>query len=67
MIDKVDQAVATRGVRRIGIMGTRTVMETRFYGGVTTATVLPPAGADLDIVHDAYVAMALAGTVTDAQ
>ena len=42
-------------------------MKTRFYGGVTTATVLPPAGADLDSVHDAYVAMALVGTVTDAQ
>jgi aspartate racemase len=67
MIDEVGRVVAERGVRRIGIMGTRTVMETRFYGGATTATVLPPGGADLDRVHEAYVAMALAGTVTDAQ
>jgi aspartate racemase len=67
MIDEVGRVVAARGVQRIGIMGTRTVMESRFYGDVTTAAVLPPAGADLDSVHEAYVAMALAGAVTDAQ
>lgn len=67
MIDEVGRAVAMLGVRRIGIMGTRAVMSSRFYGGVATATVLPPDGADLDAVHDAYVAIASAGTVTDVQ
>jgi aspartate racemase len=67
MIDAVGQAVAARGVSRIGILGTRTAMESRLYGGVTTATVLPPTGADLEAVHDAYVKMAVVGIVTDAQ
>ena len=44
MIDEVGRAVTARGVRRIGILGTRTVMEFRFYGGVPTATVLLPVG-----------------------
>ena len=44
MIDEVGRAVTARGLRRIGILGTRTVMESRFYGGVTTATVLLPVG-----------------------
>jgi aspartate racemase len=33
MVDEVGRVVAARGIRRIGIMGTRTVMENRFYGG----------------------------------
>jgi aspartate racemase len=42
-------------------------METRFYGGITSAEVIPPSGNDLDDVHDAYVAMASAGVVSDTQ
>lgn len=67
MIAEVDAAVGQTGFRRIGILGTRTVMQTRFYGGVSSAEVIPPQGQDLDAVHDAYVAMAASGVVTDAQ
>ena len=67
IIDEVGRAVTARLVRRIGILGTRTVMESRFYGGLTTATVLLPVGTDLEDVHDAYVTMATAGAVTDVQ
>jgi aspartate racemase len=42
-------------------------METRFYGGVTSAEIVPPSGNDLDDVHDAYVTMATSGVATDAQ
>ena len=67
IIDEVGRAVTARLVRRIGILGTRTVMESRFYGGVTTATVLLPVGTDLEDVHDAYDTMSTAGAVTDVQ
>ena len=67
MIAEVNGAIAQRGFARIGILGTRTVMETRFYGGVSTATLIPPEGQGLTDVHDAYVAMAAAGVVTEAQ
>ena len=67
MIAEVGAAVKKRGLERVGILGTRTVMETRFFGGVTSAEIVPPGGRDLDDVHDAYVAMAAAGVVTDAQ
>jgi aspartate racemase len=42
-------------------------METRFYGGLTSATIVPPVGQDLNDVHQAYVTMAVAGVVTEAQ
>jgi len=67
MISEVARAVQERGLKRIGILGTRTAMETRLFGGVTSAEIVPPGGTDLDDVHDAYVSMAASGVATDAQ
>ena len=58
MISEVNRAIKRRGLKRIGILGTRTVMETRFYGGVPSAQIIPPSGQDLDDVHQAYIEMA---------
>jgi aspartate racemase len=54
-----------RAFERIGILGTRTVMETRLYGGVSGVEVVPPSGQDLEDVHQAYVAMAASGIVKE--
>ena len=67
MISEVGRAVEKRGLKRIGIIGTRAAMETRFYGGIASAEIIPPSGRDLDDVHEAYVAMAASGVVTEAQ
>jgi aspartate racemase len=67
MISEVNRAIAQRAFKRIGILGTRTVMETRFYGSVSGVEVVPPSGQDLEDVHKAYVAMAASGFVTEAQ
>lgn len=67
LLAEVSRAVELRGLKRVGILGTRTVMETRFYGAIGSARVVPPGGEDLDRVHDAYVAMAAAGVVTAGQ
>ena len=67
MLTEVSDAISAKGLQKLGILGTRTVMETRFYGGVATAEVLPPSGEALGAVHDAYVAMAATGVATDAQ
>ncbi len=65
MIDVVARDVAARGVQKLGILGTRTVMASGCYGGITTARVFTPT--DLDAVHAAYAAMATAGTVNAGQ
>jgi len=67
MIAEVNKAIDKSGYRRLGILGTRTVMETRFYGGVSGAEIIPPVDSDLDAVHQAYVTMAASGVATDAQ
>ena len=58
IISEVGRAIEKRGLKRIGILGTRTVMETGFYGGVASAEIIPPGGQDLDDAHQAYVTMA---------
>jgi aspartate racemase len=67
LISEVNRAIEQRGLKRIGILGTRTAIETRFYGGVSSAQIIPPNGQDLDDVHQAYIDMATTGVVTEAQ
>jgi aspartate racemase len=67
MITEVGQAIRERRLNRIGILGTRTVMETRFYGGISITEVIPPGESDLEDVHQAYSAVAVSGTVTERQ
>jgi aspartate racemase len=67
MLAEVNRAIKARGLKRIGILGTRTVMETRFYGRVADADIVPPGGKDLDDVHEAYSLMAVSGVVTEHQ
>jgi aspartate racemase len=67
MVSAIGEAITARRLGRIGILGTRTVMATRLYGSITTAEIMPPQGAMLDAVHDAYAAMAVAGAVTPDQ
>ena len=67
MIVEVSRAIEARGLKRIGIIGTRTVMETRFYGRIVSAEIVPPSAPDLGEVHQAYVSMATLGFVTEDQ
>jgi len=66
-IPAVDTALAQGKFRKIGILGTRTVMESKLYGGIPSVEVVPTEGEALDLVHDNYVAMATIGHVTDVQ
>ncbi len=67
MIAEVSRAIEARGLKRIGILGTRTVMETRFYGRIASAEIVPPNEPDLGEVHQAYASMATSGFVTEEQ
>ena len=67
MVVEVSRAIEARGLKRIGVLGTRTVMETRFYGRIASAEIVPPNEPDLDDVHQAYILMAASGLVTAEQ
>ena len=63
MLQVVKVEIERRGFKRVGVLGTRVVMESRFYGVLDGVDVIPPAGNLLE-VHDAYVSMATAGVAT---
>jgi len=66
-LPEVDAAIKQRRFKKVGIIGTRMVMETRLYGVISAAEVAVPQGAELDEVHRNYADMATVGRVTDAQ
>ncbi len=66
-VEAVAAEIARRGLKRIGVLGTRMVMESRLYGSVKSAELIAPEGAARDQVHEAYSAMAGSGRVTDPQ
>jgi aspartate racemase len=66
-IPAVGAAVAAAKLKKIGVLGTRTVMGNQLYGGVPSAELIAPDGPMFDRVADAYSAMAGIGRVTDEQ
>lgn len=65
--DSVALYLQQKGIQRVGIIGTRVVMQTKLYGSLTSMETLVPQGDDLVQVNDDYVAMAVAGKATPAQ
>ncbi len=63
LLDIVRTKIKQRGLKKVGLLGTRVVMETQFYGVLEGVEVIPPAG-NLIEVHDAYVSMAAGGIAT---
>src|SRR5579872_3307887 len=41
-VEAVAAEIARRGLRKIGVLGTRTVMESKLYGSVTSAELIAP-------------------------
>ena len=60
LLDVVKLEIKRRGFKKVGLLGTRVVMQTQFYGVLEGVEVIPPA-QDLQEIHDAYVCMASAG------
>jgi aspartate racemase len=66
-IPAIEAELVNRGMRRVGLLGTRVVMQSRLYGGVTAVDVVAPQGESFDATHNAYVAMAADGQADDQQ
>lgn len=58
-IPAIDAYLGICGYSRIGVIGTRFVMQSGVYGGVRSVELLPPEGDDMDAVHQAYLGIAM--------
>ncbi|MPZ35213.1 MAG: aspartate/glutamate racemase family protein [Rhodospirillales bacterium] len=66
-LDPVDAHLRSRKLKKVAIIGTRTVMESRLYGKIASAEVLAPEGDEVGQVHRCYVTMAQSGHVAEEQ
>lgn len=66
ILSTVQAEVRARGLKRVGVLGAKTVMATGMYGKLEGVETVAPEGAALDTVHDAYVALAASGRPTQA-
>lgn len=58
-IPAIDAHLGVSGLRKIGLIGTRFVMQSGVYGGITSVEFAIPQGDDLDAVHQAYLGIAM--------
>jgi aspartate racemase len=65
-IDALNAYFGAAGVGRVGVLGTRAVMDSGLYG-VTAVEVIAPRPSARDAVHRNYTAIALAGAATNEQ
>jgi aspartate racemase len=63
----IELALRRMNLRRVGLIGTQTVMESRLYGRVPAVAFVLPRGEALERVHESYVAMADTARVTSQQ
>ncbi len=66
-IPEIAARIQRQGYKTVGLLGTRRVMETRLYGGLSSASVVVPEGDSLDQAHQHYITMALTGRVSELQ
>lgn len=59
--------IERRGLRRVGLLGSKVAIESRLYGSVTGVEIILPNGDDINSVSEEYFAMAKAQCATEAQ
>lgn len=65
-IPVLDAYFADQGTARVGVLGTRAVMQSKLYG-LSSAEVIIPSPEDLPDVHATYLAIAVSAAATSAQ
>ncbi len=67
LISLMDKFLDDQEFSNVGLIGTNTVMRTKFYGGVKSSNVLTPPDEEIETIHRAYVDMALTAKVNQQQ
>jgi aspartate racemase len=67
LVDALRSEIASRGIRRLALFGTRYVVESRLFGGLGEVEVITPRADEVDFIHAIYVRMAEERRGTDEQ
>lgn len=66
-IPAINDYFSAHGIGCVGLLGTGGVMESKLYGGITSAEVMVPMGDAFERVSEDYFALARTGMCTDEQ
>lgn len=66
-IPAIDARFAKDNLTKVGVLGTNGVMQSKFYGGVSSAELLIPAEETFERVSEEYFAIARTGSCTEEQ
>ncbi|MEX1222320.1 MAG: aspartate/glutamate racemase family protein [Idiomarina sp.] len=67
LIGEMERYLAKQGFEKVGILGNKSTMESRLFGGVSAAELIVPQGDDLELVNELYMNMATRGEATKTE
>ena len=67
LLDVTAQAVASRGLRRVALFGTRFSIERDLFGALKGVEIVRPRPAEIDTIHDIYLSVVRTGHSDDKQ
>lgn len=67
LLSVADEAIRTRGFRRVALFGTRFVIETGMFGGLHGVELVTPRPEEVDLIHSTYLQIAQRGHGTPDQ
>jgi aspartate racemase len=67
LVDEILREVASKGLKRVALFGTRFTIETGMFGQFSGLDVITPKGDEIDFIHGTYLQIVAAGCGTDQQ
>jgi aspartate racemase len=67
LIEEIKREIATRGLRRIALLGARYVIDSNLYGHLSDIEVVMPQAGEIEYIHSTYFDVAEAGFATAVQ
>lgn len=63
----VENLLLEKGYTKVGVLGNKVVMETRLFNSFQEIEMVVPPNRSMDSVHEAYIGIAVSGSVNDDQ
>ena len=67
LIEEIKREIASRGARRVALLGARYVIDSSLYGHLSDVEVVLPQPEEIEHIHSTYFQVAEAGVATAAQ
>jgi aspartate racemase len=67
LVDEILREVASKGLKRVALFGTRFTIETGMFGQFSGVDLVTPKADEVDFIHGTYLQIVAAGSGTDQQ